>query len=94
MPVSTSVSVAALSARWPFVQTHAPCALTVGAGFVNKVTEVEEGGPGGQVLNEPLVGGGERAKRNSVSQSVSLPTFIFKITVMHQEVDLINVLIN
>lgn len=28
--------------------------LTVGAGFVNKVTEVEQGGPGGQVLNEPL----------------------------------------
>lgn len=37
--------------------------LTVGAGFVNKVTEVEEGGPGGQVLNEPLMGGKNKAEQ-------------------------------
>lgn len=28
--------------------------LTMGARFVNKVAEVEQGGPGGQVLNKPL----------------------------------------
>lgn len=57
MRVRTSVSVPVLFARWldfPPVRGVCHCVLTVGAGFVNKVTEVEQGGPGGQVLNEPL----------------------------------------
>ena len=29
-------------------------ALTVRAGFVNEIAEVEQGGPGSQVLNKPL----------------------------------------
>ena len=33
---------------------HSSSALTVRAGFVDKVAEVEQGGPGSQVLNEPL----------------------------------------
>lgn len=51
MPVS-----AVLSARWRQFQPHVARTLTVGAGFVNKVAEVEQGGPGGQVLDEPLRG--------------------------------------
>lgn len=76
MPVSASVNVAAPSARWHRFQPHAPRTLTVGAGFVNKVTEVEEGGPGGQVLNEPLMGGGEQSGTVSVIQSVCQPSFV------------------
>lgn len=58
MLARTSVSVLVLFARWlyfppPRLQSVSRV-LTVGAGFVNKVTEVEQGGPGGQVLNEPL----------------------------------------
>lgn len=33
--------------------------LTMRAGFVDKIAEVEQGGPGGQVLNEPLREGGK-----------------------------------
>lgn len=33
--------------------------LTMRASFVDKIAEVEQGGPGGQVLNEPLREGGK-----------------------------------
>lgn len=46
-----------------------PRTLTVGARFVNKVAEIEQGGPGGQVLNEPLR---SRTKQNSGNQFVRL----------------------
>lgn len=40
--------------------------LTVRAGFVDKITEVEQGCPGGQVLNEPL-----RKRKKSQSSYLS-----------------------
>lgn len=34
--------------------TASNCVLTMRACFVDKIAEVEQGGPGSQVLNEPL----------------------------------------
>lgn len=62
MPVS-----AVLSARWRRFQPHVARTLTVGAGLVNKVAEVEQGGPGGQVLNEPLRGKRSRTVADTFS---------------------------
>lgn len=36
------------------IARYCDAVLTVGAGFVDKIAEVEQGGPGSQVLNEPL----------------------------------------
>lgn len=66
-------------------------ALTVRAGFVDKVAEVEQGGPGGQVLNEPLRkrnknSGGKRSyglKKNNTLMTVirlSLLYFFYHMT--------------
>lgn len=41
--------------------------LTVGACFVDKIAEIEQGGPGSQVLNEPL------RKRKKTQQAVITP---------------------
>lgn len=55
-----------LFARWLSLSLSLPAAIfciawhcvvvvfTVGTGFVDKIAEVEQGGPGSQVLNEPL----------------------------------------
>lgn len=59
---------AVLSTRWRRFRPRVARTLTVGASFVNKVAEVEQGGPGGQVLNEPLNGENAAEQRQSVCQ--------------------------
>lgn len=70
---------AVLSARWRRFRPRVARTLTVGASFVNKVAEVEQGGPGGQVLNEPLKGENAAEQRQSVRQASSVKINAFVI---------------